>query len=182
MTPRRIITAAAAIVTALVVQAGLVTPLTAPLAVSLPAVLVAVIGIEAGPSAGMSVGFSAGLLADLGSRHPAGVLAIAWLLLGMGCGVFAEHRRRLVRSVVVAAVGAGATSLLAVIGLALLDEPSVSLRAAVGLTLPTTLGDAILAVLVVPVARVMLRALKVRAPRSTVAAAPVSIGRMAVDG
>ena len=39
----------------------------------------------------MSVGFSAGLLADLGSHHPAGVLALAWLLLGLGCGLLADR-------------------------------------------------------------------------------------------
>ncbi len=89
MTPRRVIAAAAAVITVLVLQAVVVSPVAGMVMVSLPAVLVAALAVEAGPSAGMSVGFAAGLLADLSSRHPAGVLALAWLLLGAGCGMFA---------------------------------------------------------------------------------------------
>ncbi len=36
--------------------------------------------------AGMAFGFAAGLIADLGSAHPAGVLALCWLGVGLVCG------------------------------------------------------------------------------------------------
>ncbi|MEP6851326.1 MAG: hypothetical protein ABJA87_01460 [bacterium] len=77
----------AAIVTVLLLQATVIGPLTVPLPVSLPAVLVAAVGLRAGPAAGIGFGFSAGFLGDLGSDHPAGVLALVWLGVGLTAGV-----------------------------------------------------------------------------------------------
>jgi rod shape-determining protein MreD len=175
--PRRLIAATAAILTVLVVQATVLTPITMPLAVSLPAVLVAAVGIEAGPSAGMSIGFTAGLLADLDSRHPAGVLALVWLVLGVGCGLLANSRRRRTVTVLIVAVVAATIGTLTTIVLDVLHAPSGSVAPAFAHAFPSALGDLILALLVVPAVRVVVRALASRA-------VPVSAARsrVVVDG
>jgi rod shape-determining protein MreD len=188
MNPRRLIAAAAAVLTVLVLQATVVTPLTASLAVSLPAILVAAIGVELGVSAGLSVGFCAGLLADLGSQHPAGVLALAWLLLGAVTGLLGQPRRRAYRSVAVVTVTTGACGLLVSLALALFDAPSMPFGSIVVAALPSTAVDAALALLLVPAVRAMRRALRVRrssrAPRPSrgVVSAGPSPSRVAVDG
>ena len=83
MTRSRIAAALAGILTVLLLQATLVAPVCTPFAVSLPAVLVAAVALVDGPATGISFGFAAGLMADLGSRHPAGVLALCWLGVGL---------------------------------------------------------------------------------------------------
>jgi rod shape-determining protein MreD len=182
MTPRRVIAAAAAVITVLVLQAVVVSPVAGMVMVSLPAVLVAALAVEAGPSAGMSVGFCAGLLADLGSRHPAGVLALAWLLLGAGCGMFAAPRRRLVRSLFITTAATTAVSLAVAAALAALDAPKLSLNELASFAVPTALATTAIGLVVVPSVRVMVRALKVkvRAPARRSAIAPIP--RVAVDG
>jgi cell shape-determining protein MreD len=190
MIARRLIAASAAILTVLVLQAVVLTPLVVPLAISLPAVLVATVGVEVGVSAGLSVGFSVGLLADLASRHPAGVLALAWLLLGGGCGLLAEPRRRLLLSAIIVTLASGLCGLVTFLALNLLDAPAGSLRAGIALSGPSTIGDAALALLMVAAVRAVLRALRVRAPVvGSRATGPVGIvrphavaGRVAVDG
>ena len=64
----------------------LVGPLTVPVPVSLPALLVAAVALVDGPGVGMAFGFAAGLLADLGSEHPAGVLALCWMAWAWSAG------------------------------------------------------------------------------------------------
>jgi hypothetical protein len=71
----------AALLTALLLQATLVGPLAMSVPVSLPAVLVAAVALVDGPATGMSFGFTVGLFADLGSSHPAGVLALSGVKL-----------------------------------------------------------------------------------------------------
>jgi hypothetical protein len=80
MNRARVAAALAALLTALLLQATLIGPVTMPLPVSLPALLVAAIALVDGPGAGLAFGFAIGLIADLGSEHPAGVLALCWLL------------------------------------------------------------------------------------------------------
>jgi rod shape-determining protein MreD len=164
MTARRVMACIAAIATVSILQAMLIAPWTAPLAVSLPAVFVAAVGIEAGASAGLAVGFTAGLLADLGSRHPAGILALTWLLLGVFCGLLANSRRRRLTSALLVAVTAGLASFVVVVVLGLFGTPSNSLAGDLGLAAPTVLGDAVLALVVVAPLRAALRALRVRLP------------------
>lgn len=163
----RPVAAAAAIVTALLLQATLVGPLTTavlgPVATGLPAVLVAAVALVDGPGAGMSLGFAAGLIADLGSDHPAGVLALGWLGLGLLAGVLGE-RRRLVADVLTitltCAAAAGVTSLLlvavhadgAAVGFALRTLPAAALVAG------------LLAVPVLPLVRAALRSPTLRPP------------------
>ena len=99
MTIVRCAAGAAAVVTAMLVQATVVGPLVYPVPVSLPLLVVVGVALLSGPSTGIALGFGAGLLADLTSQHPVGVLALAWL----GAGVLAG----LVGGVVVAPVRAG---------------------------------------------------------------------------
>jgi cell shape-determining protein MreD len=141
-------------------------------------------------SAGLSVGFSAGLLADLGSRHPAGVLALAWLLLGGCCGLVAQPRRRPFRSMVIVTLASGLCGLVTFVALNLLDAPAGSVRAGIALSAPSTIGDAVLALVMVAAVRTVLRALRVRTPVvGSRAAGPVGVvrphavgGRVAIDG
>ncbi|GAB2478365.1 hypothetical protein GCM10027265_31740 [Jatrophihabitans fulvus] len=154
--------AVAGIVTAVLLQATLIGPGLAPIAVSLPAVLVAAVGLADGPGAGMSVGFAAGLTADLASRHPAGVLTLCWLGLGLGCGMLATGGRVL-RDVAVAAAlcgvsGAATTLVLTVVGRGgTLRETYVEL-------LPAVAASAVLALAIVPFVRRLLDTEHLRAP------------------
>jgi cell shape-determining protein MreD len=186
--PRRLIAAAAAVLTVLVLQATIVTAVSAPLAISLPAVLVAAVGLEAGPSAGMSVGFSVGLLADLGSRHPAGVLALLWLLLGIGTGLLAHRPRRRLMSIVIVAIATSIVGLVASVVLTALNAPAGPIGATLALALPSALGNLVLAVLVVPITRAVVRAVPLRTvlagagagrPAIAVSSAPARVG---IDG
>lgn len=164
----RITAALAAIITALLLQATLVAPLTLPVPVSLPALLVAAVALSDGPGAGLSFGFATGLVADLASAHPAGVLALSWLVVGLVCGLAADGTS--VR--LDAAIAAGVCTAVSV-GTALLLLVTHSAGATLGQTVhdvvPTLLGNALLALVVVPfVGRALrnpsLRALAVAPP------------------
>jgi rod shape-determining protein MreD len=162
MSRARLVAAVAGIVTALLLQAALVAPVTAPFPVSLPAVLVAAIALVDGPATGMSFGFAAGLTADLGSQHPAGVLALCWLGVGLVCGTLAERRsvRRdaLTAGLVCGLASASATVLLAIV------RSSGSTGDVFTDTVPAVLGDVFLALVVVAVVRRMLHTDSLRAP------------------
>jgi rod shape-determining protein MreD len=162
VTRARVAAAIAGVLTALLLQATLVAPVFGEWAVSLPALVVAAVALTDGPAAGMSFGFAAGLVADLGSRHPAGLLALCWLGVGLLCGVLADRRslRRdaLTVGVVCAAAGSVATLLLTLIG----RGGSVS-DAVLGF-LPTAIAGSILGLGVVALVRRMLHTEHLRAP------------------
>jgi rod shape-determining protein MreD len=164
MTPRRIAAALAIVLTALVLQATLVAPLTAPLSVSLPAVLVACIALVSGPGTGISLGFSMGLLADLGSEHPAGLLAFTWLILGIACGLLGEQLQRLREGALVAGVLAAAASASAGLLLLVLHQPDATLWQVMWRTIPAAVGDSLLALTLLPLVRVSLRSDALRRP------------------
>jgi rod shape-determining protein MreD len=173
MTPARVVAAAAAIASALLLQASVIAPAAGHVPVSLPAVLVAAIALVDGPATGIAFGFACGLAADLGSTHPAGVLALCWLAVGLAAGLFAD-RYHLLRdaaavAVICAFAGAVGTVLLTVV------HAGTQLGGAVTAFLPSLLGDVVLALLVVPVVRRMLRSHRLRRPhpvaRELVAAA-----------
>ena len=159
----RPVAALAAVLTALLLQAAVVAPVAPGAAASLPAVLVAAVAIADGPAAGLSLGFVAGLLADLGSNHPAGVLALVWMVLGGLCGAAApaRHRRADVLTVSLCCSGAAvaATLLLAVV-----HSPGASLVAALHATVPALIGDALLAAVLVPLVRAAVRGETLAAP------------------
>lgn len=162
MTRARIIAAITAIVTALLLQASVLAPATAPVPVSLPAVLVAAIALVDGPATGMSFGFAAGLMADLGSAHPAGVLALCWLGIGLVAGV-ARRPRHLRGAALTAGVVCGVASAAATLLLTLLNSAG-SVHDAVVYALPAGLGDTLLAVGVIALVRRMLHTDSLRAP------------------
>jgi cell shape-determining protein MreD len=163
MTPARLAAAATAIIVALLLQATLIAPLVLTAQLSLPAVLVAAVALESGPGAGMSLGFVTGLVADLGSAHAAGLLALCWLGLGIACGLLAEPHRHLAGQAGLAAVAATLAGALATLGLTVVDEPGGTALGAVRGLLPSLAGNLVLAALVVPLTRRLLRADALRA-------------------
>ncbi len=165
MNPRRLIAAVAAVASVLILQAGLITPLTAPLAVSLPAVFVAAVSLNAGVSTGMSIGFVTGLVADLGSEHPAGVLALCWLGLGLACGIVADSSRRTRVSLLIVTIASGLASVAASALLDAVGSASVGPVDVLRLAVPTTVVDGGLALLIFAAVRAVLRTDGVRAPR-----------------
>jgi rod shape-determining protein MreD len=155
VTRARVAAAITVILTAMLLQATLIAPWTLPVAVSLPAVLVAAVALVDGPGSGMAFGFATGLLADLGSTHPAGVLALAWTCLGVVCGM-ASTGRTIREDVLTAArastlAGAGATLLLAVV-----HSGGASVLSTVRDLAPCWAIAAVLACGVVPLTRAVL--------------------------
>jgi cell shape-determining protein MreD len=162
----RVAAALAAMITALLLQATLVAPVTYPWPVSLPALFVAAVALREGPGTGMSLGFATGLVADLASRHPAGLLALAWLGVGLAGGLLADHGRvrrdALVAGALCAAAGALTSLALGVLsGTASVSGVVATARAAV----PTLLVSALLALALVPIVRAMLGSDALRARR-----------------
>jgi rod shape-determining protein MreD len=159
----RPVAALAAILTAMLVQAALIAPVATTATVSLPAVLVAAVAVTDGAAAGLTLGFATGLLADLGSTHPAGVLALVWMFLGAVCGLAAPSRR--LRSDVITVAGCCVVAAVAAtLLLAVVHGAGASVGTAMHALLPDLLGDALLAAIVVPVVRAALRGETLRAP------------------
>ncbi len=162
MNRARLVAAVAAILTALLLQATVIGPVTLPWVVSLPAVLVAAVALTDGVAAGMSFGFAAGLVADLGSHHAAGILALSWLGLGLMCGRI-SGRHRLRRDVLVAAeTAAGSTALAAL--LVVVTTVTGDVLVVGRELLLALLGDLVLAIVLVPLVRRMLGSESLRAP------------------
>ncbi|MGN6609016.1 MAG: rod shape-determining protein MreD [Jatrophihabitans sp.] len=163
MNRARYLAAGTVALTILLLQATLVTPVAHTVPVSLPAVLVAAVALQDGAGTGLTFGFVVGLLADLGSPHPAGVLALAYMAVGLVCGtVTAWHsipRGALVSGVTCGAATAAATALLAVLG-----RNGASFETAVLTAVPAAIVDGLLALLLIPLARRFLRTDSLRAP------------------
>ena len=164
MTRSRIAAALAGILTVLLLQATLVAPVCTPFAVSLPAVLVAAVALVDGPATGISFGFAAGLMADLGSRHPAGVLALCWLGVGLVCGAI-SNRRSVRRDALTVGIVCGLAGSAATLLLTLMHRGGTFWTAARDL-LPTTVISAVLALGVVALVRRMLHSDTLRAPHA----------------
>lgn len=177
MTRVRVAAALAAMITALLLQATLLAPLTFPWPVSLPALLVAAVALREGPGSGMSFGFATGLVADLASRHPAGLLALVWLGVGLAGGLLAEHGRvrrdAVVAGALCALAGVESSLAIAVLSGTASASGTASLARAV---LPTLLVSTALGVAVVPLVRAMLGsdALRARRPLDTALLAGVA--------
>ncbi|MDQ6849908.1 MAG: rod shape-determining protein MreD [Actinomycetota bacterium] len=166
MTRSRAIAAITSMLTAMLLQATLVAPLTLPAPVSLPALTVAAIALVDGPGSGMAYGFAAGLVADLASLHPAGVLALCWLAVGLVCGLAANRgtvRRDAAVAAVVCAVGAAFATLL----LTVLHADGATASRAASTSIPTLVGDALLALAVVPITRAFLHTGSLRGSRAS---------------
>lgn len=162
MTRARVAAAVAAIITALLLQATLVGPGFGVWPVSLPALVVAAVALADGPAAGMSFGFATGLAADLASRHPAGVLALCWLGLGLVCGMLGE-RRSLPRTALTAGLAAALAASAATLLLALTRQGAAATEAITDVV-PVAVVGSLLAFGVVPLVRRMLHTEYLRAP------------------
>jgi cell shape-determining protein MreD len=166
MTRLRVAAGAAAIVTAVLLQATLITPLSTELDVSLPAVVVAAIGLCCGPGTGVAFGFCAGLTADLGSTHPAGVLALCWLGAGLIAGLAAD-RRSLAGDVLYVGVICGMCAAVTTVLLILVHADGAHLSQ-LPMALPSAVLDGLLAGVVVPLVRGAVRTEALRAPHPVV--------------
>jgi rod shape-determining protein MreD len=164
MTAARLAAALAAMLTALLLQATLVGPVTMSAQLSLPAVLVAAVALQSGAGTGMSLGFATGLVADLGSAHPAGVLAACWLAVGVLCGLIVATGRPFLAQVVLIGVACGVAGSVATLLLTALGSSGATVDAAARALLPSVLGDVALALVVVPAVRWFLRSGALRAP------------------
>jgi cell shape-determining protein MreD len=164
MTPRRIAAAIAAVLTALVLQASFIGPVAVPLPISLPAVLVACIALVSGPGTGISLGFTAGLLADLGSEHPVGLLALAWLGVGVAAGILGEQLHSTREGAVVAGVLAAIASALGGLVLLVVHQADATLWQVGWRAIPAAVGDGVLAFALLPIVRAMLRTPALRRP------------------
>jgi cell shape-determining protein MreD len=174
VTRARVAAGTAGILTALLLQATLVGPVVTPWAASLPAVLVAAVALADGPATGMSFGFATGLVADLASRHPAGILALCWLGVGLVCGAAGTAGR--MRSAVVAGCVTGAAGALAGVLLVVVHQGG-TLQEVVAAAVPSLVVDVVLAVAVVPLVRRMLRADSLRAPHPVLSDVTLGGGR-----
>lgn len=158
----RVSAAVAVALTALLLQMTLIGPLAPWAPASLPAVVVAAVAITAGPGAGLSMGFSLGLLADLGSAHPVGVLALTWLGLGAAVGRYADPRRARTSAITLAALGAAVAGIAGELLLALVQSDSIPVPSLPRQLIIALVIDAALLVLVLPAARSILG--RLRAP------------------
>ena len=167
VTPARVAAAIAAMLTALLLQATLVGPASMSAQLSLPTVLVGAVALQSGASTGMSLGFATGLVADLGSAHPAGVLAACWLAVGVLCGLIVAAGRPFLAQVVLIGVVCGVAASVATLLLTALGSSGATVDAAARALLPSMLGDVALALVVVPTVRWFLRSGALRAPSAS---------------
>lgn len=171
MTRTRLLAGLTALLTVLLLQATLIAPVALSVPASLPAVLVAAVALVDGPGTGVALGFATGLLADLGSSHPAGVLALCWMAVGLGCGVL-SGRAALPRDVVVSAAAAACSSAASLLLLSAVHGVGGSAGSAVRGLLPAFLVDVMLAVIAVPVVRWFLRNPSLRLERTRLPVLP----------
>jgi rod shape-determining protein MreD len=163
----RVCAAIAALLTALLLQACVLSPLLMPAPISLPALLVAAVALREGAGTGIAYGFAAGLITDLGSRHPAGVLALCWMGVGLLCGLAAD-RTSLRRDATIAAGVCTAAAVAATLMQVLLHTDGVSAASASAGLVATVLLNSLLSVLLIPVTRRFLDRESMRAPRGPV--------------
>ena len=128
----------------------------------------AVVALTDGPGVGLAFGFATGLVADLASEHPAGVLALAWLALGLMCGRWSARptvrRTRRTEALIAAAATALVTAGTQVVYV-LLAADGATLGATLRLLVPAALLDLLLALLVVTIVRPLLTGATLRAAR-----------------
>ncbi|MGI8695071.1 MAG: rod shape-determining protein MreD [Mycobacteriales bacterium] len=115
-------------------------------------VVVVAAALGGGVNVGVGIGFTVGLAADLLSPHPAGLLALIYLVVGLTVGRIDSERQRGVGWSVIVVVVAGAASLVGyVLLLTLVSRHAPSLPSQLA-DLPTSLAyDVLLTPFVVPV-------------------------------
>jgi rod shape-determining protein MreD len=164
VTPAGAVAAALAILLAVVLQGSLLGRLPLPSgAPNLVLVVVLAIGLAAGASAGMVTGFAAGLLADLGSAHPVGVLALCFAVAGFLAGLLeADTDRSLLWPLAVVAAASAGTYLVYLGILAVLHRPAAG---GIGDLPGIVLYDVMLTPFVVPVVAAVTRRIELATGR-----------------
>lgn len=151
---RRCVLAAVVVVTALLLQVGVVNPLDLPVGQpDLVLLCVVALALVAGPTWGTVVGFAAGLTADVmpPADHALGRLAMAYALVGYAAGLLEDVEERSVVTTVAVVAGASAAVVLLFAGVgALLGDPRVDASSVAHSLAATILYDVILAPFVVP--------------------------------
>ncbi len=151
---RRGVLAAVVLVTALLLQTGVVNPLDLPIGhPDLILLCVVALAVVSGPTWGTVLGFAAGLAADVvpPADHTLGRLAMAYALVGYAAGLLEDIEERSVVTTVVVVAGASATVVLVFAGVgALLGDPRVDATSVADSLTATILYDVILAPFVVP--------------------------------
>ena len=151
---RRGLLASVVLLTALLVQVGVVNPLDLPVGhPDLVLLCVVALALAAGPSWGTVVGFAAGLAADVmpPADHALGRLAMAYALVGYAAGLLEDLEERSVVTTVAVVAGASAAVVLVFAGVgALLGDARVDATSVADSLIATILYDVILAPFVVP--------------------------------
>jgi rod shape-determining protein MreD len=146
--------AAVVVVTALLLQVGVVNPLDLPVGQpDLVLLCVVALALVAGPTWGTVVGFAAGLTADVmpPADHALGRLAMAYALVGYAAGLLEDVEERSVVTTVAVVAGASAAVVLLFAGVgALLGDPRVDASSVAHSLAATILYDVILAPFIVP--------------------------------
>lgn len=154
MSLRRGLLAALVVLTALVVQVGVVNPLDLPIGhPDLVLLCVVALALVAGPTWGTVLGFAAGLAADVvpPADHTLGRLAMAYALVGYAAGLLEDIEERSVVTTVLVVAGASAFVVLVFAGVgALLGDARVDATSVADSLVATILYDVILAPFVVP--------------------------------
>lgn len=161
MTGSRVLLGVVTLVTALLLQTTVLARL--PLPGGPPDLLLVVVvafAVAEGPLSGTVTGFAAGLLADLGSDHELGRLALVYVLVGYGAGLLATDRPRsvLLPFGAVAAAAFTAVSVYALEGL-LLADPRITGAAFWRSLAGTVTYSVLLTPFVVPIVGLLLRRL-----------------------
>jgi rod shape-determining protein MreD len=167
MTRVRVVAAIAALLTALILQATVISAVLLPAPVSLPLLLVAAVALREGAGAGIAYGFAAGLITDLGSRHPAGVLALCWMAVGLICGMVAD-RGSIRRDVLIATVLATASGVVSTLVMVLLHTDGMTGAAGFADLGTAVAANVVIAFVVVPPVRWFLTRETMQAPRGPV--------------
>ena len=163
MTRVRVCAAIAALLTALLVQATVISPVLIAVQVSLPLVVIAATALHEGPGTGIAFGFAAGLIADLSSGHAAGIDALCWMVVGLLCGLSAD-RTKIRRDALVATVLCTAAGVAATLIEALVHTRGVGVASAFDSLVPAVITNAVLAAILVPLARWFLDLERMRKP------------------
>jgi rod shape-determining protein MreD len=151
---RRGLLAAAAVVTALLLQVTVVNRLGLPLGhPDLVLLCVVAIAVVSGPTWGAIVGFAAGLLADTlpPADHTLARLAIAYALVGYAAGLLEDVEERSVPTTMLVVATASGAAVLVFAGVgALLGDPRVAATPVAHALAATVAYDVVLAPFVVP--------------------------------
>ena len=161
MTPQRFLLGAATVLTALLLQLGVISRLPLPgAAPDVLLVLVVAFALTEGPLAGIVTGFVAGLLADAVSDHQLGRLALAYVVVGYVTGMLQDDTERsTLRPFLAVALGAAAGLAIYTGEGILLGDPRIRLHAVLRSAVSSVPYDVLLTPFVVPVVGGLVRRL-----------------------